>query len=72
MTMPGLPTPLVGRNEDLSCTPSLRLVADMGTTVLHSALCGGPSDRRFSKWYANRVDGWLAGELKVRKPPSQH
>jgi penicillin amidase len=52
-----------------SFTPSLRLVADMSAAVLHSALCGGPSDRRFSKWYKSGVDGWLAGRLKVRKPP---
>jgi penicillin amidase len=53
-----------------SFTPSLRLVADMRTAVLHSALCGGPSDRRTSKWYKSGVDGWLAGNLKVRRPPS--
>jgi penicillin amidase len=51
-----------------SFTPSLRLVADMGSSVLHSALCGGPSDRRFSKWYKNGIDGWLAGTLKSRTP----
>lgn len=54
-----------------SFTPSLRLVADMGAPELHSALCGGPSDRRFTKWYKNGVDGWLAGELKARKPPAE-
>jgi penicillin amidase len=53
-----------------SFTPSLRLVADMSAAVLHSALCGGPSDRRTSKWYKSGVDEWLAGSLKVRKPPS--
>jgi penicillin amidase len=52
-----------------SFTPSLRLVADMSAAVLHSALCGGPSDRRFSNWYKSGVAGWLAGQLKVRKPP---
>ena len=52
-----------------SFTPSLRLVADMSAPALHTALCGGPSDRRFSKWYTIGVDGWLAGSLKVRKPP---
>jgi penicillin amidase len=53
-----------------SFTPSLRLVADMSTDVLHTAMCGGPSDRRFSKWYKSGVRGWLAGELKVRKAPA--
>ncbi|MFW2387428.1 MAG: penicillin acylase family protein [Polyangiales bacterium] len=53
-----------------SFTPSLRLVADMSAPDLHSVLCGGPSDRRFSKWYKNGVEPWLAGNLKVRKPPA--
>lgn len=53
-----------------SFTPSLRLVADMSTGALHTAICGGPSDRRFSKWYKSGVRGWLAGELKVRTPPA--
>lgn len=50
--------------------PSVRLVADMRESVLHSVLCGGPSDRRMSKWYASGVDEWLAGNLKVRRPPT--
>ncbi|MGB5267197.1 MAG: penicillin acylase family protein, partial [Polyangiales bacterium] len=54
-----------------SFTPSLRFVADMSAPTLHTALCGGPSDRRFSKWYTSGVEGWRAGRLKVRKPPSQ-
>jgi penicillin amidase len=52
-----------------SFTPSLRLVADMSTATLHTAICGGPSDRRFSKHYKSGVAGWVAGELKVRTPP---
>ncbi len=54
-----------------SFTPSLRLVADMSAPVLHTALCGGPSDRRMSKWYTSGVDGWIAGSLKIRKPPTK-
>ena len=53
-----------------SFAPSLRLVADMSTRTLHSAMCGGPSDRRFSKWYKSGVRGWLAGDLKLRTPPA--
>jgi penicillin amidase len=53
-----------------SFTPSVRMVADMSEGTLHTALCGGPSDRRTSKWYASGVDGWCAGQLKVRKPPT--
>ncbi len=53
-----------------SFTPSLRLVADLSEPSLHTALCGGPSDRRFSVLYKNGVAGWLAGELKLREPPA--
>jgi penicillin amidase len=53
-----------------SFTPSLRLVADMSEPFLHTALCGGPSDRRLSKWYKSGVEGWLAGTLKKRRPPA--
>ena len=53
-----------------SFTPSLRFVADMRARELHTALCGGPSDRRFSKWYKSGVEAWLQGRLKVRKPPA--
>jgi penicillin amidase len=42
----------------------------MSTRELHTALCGGPSDRRFSKWYKSGVRGWLDGALKLRKPPT--
>ena len=52
-----------------SFTPSLRFVADMSATELHTAICGGPSDRRFSKWYSSGVQDWLAGRLKTRRPP---
>lgn len=52
-----------------SFTPSLRLVADMSEHDLHTALCGGPSDRRTSKYYTSGVDGWLSGALDRRKPP---
>ncbi len=53
-----------------SFTPSLRFVADLSDSALHTALCGGPSDRRFSKWYKSGVQAWLDGKLKVRKPPA--
>jgi penicillin amidase len=52
-----------------SFTPSLRFVADMSAQELHTAICGGPSDRRFSKWYSSGVQGWLDGRLKTRRPP---
>lgn len=57
-------------NRLTSFTPSLRFIADMREAGLHTALCGGPSDRRFSKYYTSGVADWLAGKLKLRAPPS--
>lgn len=47
-----------------SFSPSLRMIADMGRKDMLIALAGGPSDRRFSKYYKNGVAGWLKGEYK--------
>jgi len=47
-----------------SFSPSLRLMADLGDDVLHSSLAGGPSDRRFSKWYTSDLDRWKRVEYK--------
>ncbi len=44
--------------------PSLRMVTDMSTDDLYSNLAGGPSDRRFSKWYASDLDNWSSGKYK--------
>lgn len=44
--------------------PSFRIVADLGTDEAHTALPGGPSDRRFSPWYRSGVADWHAGRLK--------
>lgn len=52
-----------------SFTPSVRMVADMADSDLHTALCGGPSDRRTSRHYVSGVEGWLAGRLDRRTPP---
>jgi penicillin G amidase len=48
--------------------PSYRLVADLSEDVLHTVLAGGPSDRRFSRWYASGLEDWLAGRLKRLRP----
>ena len=47
-----------------SFAPSLRLMADMGSDVLHTSLAGGPSDRRFSKLYTSELDRWKQGDYK--------
>jgi len=48
-------------------SPSYRMIADMSVSELHTTLAGGPSDRRFSKWYVTDVKNWLAGIYKVLK-----
>jgi len=48
--------------------PSFRMVADLATDELHTNLAGGPSDRRFSKWYCSDLANWLAGKYKAVTP----
>ena len=48
--------------------PSFRMVADLATDSLHTNLAGGPSDRRFSKWYCSDLANWLAGKYKTLSP----
>lgn len=57
---------LAGR-ESAFC-PSWRFVADLATDAAETALAGGPSDRRFSRWYATDVPRWLAFERKILEP----
>ena len=42
-----------------SFAPSLRLIADMSDEQLWTCLMGGASDRRFSRWYTNKVSAWI-------------
>lgn len=48
-----------------SFVPSLRWMADMGRRDARTSLAGGPSDRRFSRWYTSDLDRWRRGEYKV-------
>jgi len=57
---------LAGRES--SFCPSWRFVADLATDAAETALAGGPSDRRFSRWYASDVPRWLAFERKILRP----
>jgi len=45
--------------------PSWRFITDLDTDTVHTALAGGPSGRRFSKWYTTDVERWLRGEYKT-------
>ncbi len=51
-----------------SFAPSYRMVIDLGTDEVSSALAGGPSDRRFSKWYCSGLLGWIHGKYKTLSP----
>jgi penicillin amidase len=48
-------------------SPSYRFIADLATDEIHSNLAGGPSDRRFSKWYVSDLKNWYEGNYKVLK-----
>ncbi len=47
-----------------SFAPSYRFITEFSEGCIHSNIAGGPSDRRFSKWYASEVDAWLNGRYK--------
>ena len=48
--------------------PSLRLIADMAEDGLQTNLAGGPSERRFSKWYVSDLGNWIKGRYKRLQP----
>jgi penicillin amidase len=48
--------------------PSIRMVSDLADTICHTNMTGGPSDRRFSKWYCSDLDNWLHGRYKELNP----
>ena len=45
--------------------PTYRMICDMATDEIHTNLAGGPSDRRFSKWYTSDLKNWYEGNYKV-------
>ncbi|MBW2355260.1 MAG: penicillin acylase family protein, partial [Deltaproteobacteria bacterium] len=44
--------------------PSFRMVTDLSTDDIYTNLAGGPSDRRFSKWYCSDLESWITGKYK--------
>lgn len=48
--------------------PTFRSVTDMSKHELHTCLLGGPSDRRFSKWYDSGIGQWQKGAYKLISP----
>lgn len=55
-------------NRDSSFAASLRWIVDMGWDGLESNLPGGPSDRRFSRWYCSDLNNWRQGIYKRIAP----
>jgi penicillin amidase len=51
-------------NRTTTFVPSFRLVSDLAEDACYTNMAGGPSDRRFSKWYCSDVKRWLAGKYK--------
>jgi penicillin amidase len=48
-----------------SFCPSYRFLSDMGTELVHTALPGGSTDRRWSRFYKNGLAGFLKGKYKL-------
>jgi penicillin amidase len=46
-------------------TPSWRFITDLGDDRALTALAGGPSGRRLSKWYKTDINRWLNGDYKT-------
>jgi penicillin amidase len=47
-----------------SFAPSFRMVTDLSTDDIYTNMSGGPSDRRFSKWYCSDLNNWITGKYK--------
>ena len=51
-----------------SFAPAYRVIADMSEDGMYTNLLGGPSDRRFSRWYKSEVNAWAAVKHKFLEP----
>jgi len=47
-----------------SFAPSFRMVTDLSTDDIYTNMSGGPSDRRYSKWYCSDLNNWITGKYK--------
>lgn len=54
--------------RETSFGPSLRFFTDLGEDVIHTVLAGGPSDRRFSRYYVSDLAAWRRGDYKLIEP----
>ncbi|MFO7713635.1 penicillin acylase family protein [Desulfosarcina sp.] len=73
VTLPGsLATPHQGQvfesaGRQTTFAPSFRMVIDLAEEEIHTSMAGGPSDRRFSKWYVSDLENWTKGRYKRLK-----
>lgn len=51
--------------RDTSFAPSFRFVTELNSDQLHTNMAGGPSDRRFSRWFTSDLGNWLTRRYKV-------
>jgi len=74
ITLPGgRATPQQGQiyrsaGRTTSFVPSYRMITDLARAEVLTALVGGPSDRRGSRYYCSDLATWLAGGYKVLTP----
>ena len=52
-------------NRQTTFTPSWRFITDLGEDWALTALAGGPSGRRFTRWYKTDIKRWLSGKYKT-------
>ncbi|MBW1864700.1 MAG: penicillin acylase family protein, partial [Deltaproteobacteria bacterium] len=52
-------------NRDTTFFRSYRIVSDLSIDDCRSNIAGGPSDRRFSKWYVSDLENWKNGKYKT-------
>jgi penicillin amidase len=50
--------------------PSYRFITDFSKDEIRTNIAGGPSDRRFSKWYVSDLENWMKKKYKTIKPVS--
>jgi penicillin amidase len=51
--------------RETTFAPSYRFITDLSQTAAHTALAGGPSDRRFSPYYASDLSRWRRYQYKL-------
>jgi len=50
--------------RQITFSPSFRMIVDMATDEIHTNMAGGPSDRKFSKWYCSDLKNLETGIYK--------